>query len=60
MGDGSQQLGQVRGIVREVGVHHDHDLGAALQGVLEAGEVRAAQPLLALAVKHLERGQLGG
>ena len=60
MGDGRKKLGQVRGVVREVGVHYDHDLGAAVQRVLEAREVRAPQPTLALTVKHLHRGQRRG
>jgi hypothetical protein len=46
-------------VVREVGVHHDHVLGAARGGVLEAGQVRRPEAVLALAVQHLDAVELG-
>ena len=40
--------------MREVGVHLDHELGAAGQRTIETGEIRVAEPGLRLTVEHLD------
>ena len=43
-----------------VGVHHQHQFGAAVKRALEAGQVGPAEALLARTVQHLDRLQLRG
>ena len=50
--------GQVGRVVREVGVHLDHEVGPARQRVLEPGGVGAAEAVLLGAVEDLERVKL--
>src|SRR4051812_42056931 len=49
---------QVGGVVREVRVHFEHQVGSACERVLEAGQVGAAEALLAGAVEHRDRIEL--
>ena len=44
----------------EVGVHLQQQVGALGERAVEAGQVRGADPLLALAVQHLDLLDLGG
>ena len=46
--------------MREVGVHLHDVAGAAGEGVVEAGDVRGAEALLARAVEHLDVGGMRG
>ena len=39
----------------EIGIHLDHELGAAAQRAGEAGQVSVAEAVLGLTVEHLER-----
>ena len=53
-------MGQVAGVVRQVGVHLEEQVGAAGQRVAKAGDVGLAEALLAGAVQHLDVGVLAG
>ena len=57
--DEAEEVGQVGGVVREVGVHLEDEVGAVVEGLAEAGHVRLAQALLAGAMQHLDVGVLG-
>ena len=46
--------------MREVGVHLDNQLGSRLEGALEPGEVRRAQPMLLGPVEDLDLGIVPG
>jgi len=56
----AQQLGQDGRVVGEVDVHRHDDLVALVEGVGEAGPVRAAEALLAGAPQELDLPQVGG
>src|SRR6478752_7548152 len=58
--DGGDQPRHVRRIVREVAVHLQDELGALVERAAEAGEVRRAEPLLALAMEDGDERQLRG
>jgi hypothetical protein len=49
---------EVGGIVGEVGVHLDHEVGAGRQRLAESGEVGAAEAVLALAMQDADVGVL--
>src|SRR4051794_9940578 len=54
----AEQSREVRGVVGEVRVHLEDVIGAALQGVPEARQVRRPEPLPHRAVQHRHRRQL--
>ena len=53
-------MGQVAGVVRQVGVHFEHQVGAAGEGVAKARQIGLAEALLAGSVQHLDVGVFGG
>ena len=61
---GLEQARQIGGLVREVGVHLDHQPRPAGEGMAEAGDVGGAEAFLALAVEEVNGlvplGELGG
>ena len=56
VGGGRDQVGQVLGIVREVGVHLADEIGASpsREGVLQAVDIGAAEAARAGAMHHLD------
>ena len=57
---GLDQLGQLLGLVRAVGVHLHEDVVAGVEAPLEAGDVRRAQAGLARPVQDVDLAVLGG
>ncbi len=59
-----EELWQVDGIVREIGVHLEDEVVALLDGVMEASDIRGSQAHLAGAMQHVNgaiaRGQFVG
>jgi hypothetical protein len=51
---GVEDRGQVARVVAAVAIHRQQQLGAALESVAEAREVRAAEPLLARAAQQVQ------
>jgi len=58
--DGGDQPRYVVGVVREVAVHLQHELGAVREHAPEARDVRRPEPFLALAVEDRDPVVLGG
>ena len=50
----TKQVGQIRGIVREVSVHLADGVGAGRDRMTQAVDIREAQPARALAMEHLD------
>ena len=57
---GGDEALDVRRVVRQVGVHLEHELGAAAQRDVEAGEVGRPEALALRAVQDLDGGELRG
>ena len=60
LGAGLDQPRQVSRVVREVGVHLEHEVGARRERALESREVGPPEPFLRRAVQDLDRLELRG
>ena len=58
--DRRDQARDVARVVGEVGVHVQHEIGAAIECPLEAGDVGHTETLSLRAMEHLDRGIGGG